>query len=87
MCLCGNVGCLEAFFSGAALARDALAAARSDRSPALAGLLERNGALTAADVAAAAAAGDPVSVIQLIREGGRRVGQVLAGLVSFINPA
>ena len=29
MCSCGNAGCLEALFSGAALARDALAAARS----------------------------------------------------------
>ena len=85
MCTCGNAGCLEAFFGGTALARDALAAARSDRSPELALLLERNGSLTAADVAAAAAAGDPVSVA-LIREGGRRVGQVLAGLVSFFNP-
>jgi glucokinase-like ROK family protein len=85
MCLCGNTGCLEAFFGGSALARDALAAARSDRSPELAVLLERNGTLTAADVAAAAAAGDPVSV-GMIREGGRRVGQVLAGLVSFVNP-
>jgi glucokinase-like ROK family protein len=85
MCLCGNTGCLEAFFGGTALARDALAAARSDRSPELAAMLERGGALTAADVAAAAAAGDPVSVA-MIREGGRRVGQVLAGLVSFFNP-
>jgi glucokinase-like ROK family protein len=84
-CLCGNTGCLEAFFGGNALARDALAAARSDRSPELAALLNRNGTLTAADVAAAAAAGDPVSVA-MIRDGGRRVGQVLAGLVSFVNP-
>ncbi|MET8148670.1 ROK family transcriptional regulator, partial [Actinoplanes sp. NPDC005259] len=36
MCSCGNAGCLEALFSGAALARDALAAARSGESPALA---------------------------------------------------
>ena len=85
MCTCGNTGCLEAFFGGTALARDALAAARSDRSPELAALLERTGALTAADVAAAAALGDPVSVA-MIREGGRRVGQVLASLVSFFNP-
>jgi glucokinase-like ROK family protein len=84
-CQCGNTGCLEAFFGGSALARDALAAARSDRSPELTALLERHGRLTAADVAAAAAAGDPVSV-GMIRDGGRRVGQVLAGLVSFVNP-
>ena len=31
VCSCGNVGCLEALFGGAALARDALAAARSGR--------------------------------------------------------
>lgn len=85
LCTCGNTGCLEAFFGGTALARDALAAARSDRSPELAALLERAGSLTAADVAAAASAGDPVSV-SMIRDGGRRVGQVLAGLVSFFNP-
>jgi glucokinase-like ROK family protein len=85
MCMCGNAGCLEAFFGGAALARDALAAARSERSEELARLLAAHGTLTAADVAAAAAAGDPVSVA-MIRDGGRRVGQVLASLVSFLNP-
>jgi glucokinase-like ROK family protein len=85
ICMCGNTGCLEAFFSGAALARDALAAARSERSEELARLLARAGTLTAADVPAAAANGDPVAV-GMIRDGGRRVGQVLAGLVSFFNP-
>lgn len=85
LCKCGNTGCLEAFFGGHALARDALAAARSDRSEELARLLEARGTLTAAEVAAAASAGDPFSV-GLIRDGGRRVGQVLAGLVSFFNP-
>jgi glucokinase-like ROK family protein len=85
ICMCGNTGCLEAFFGGAALARDALAAARSARSEELARLLARQGTLTAVDVAVAAAAGDPVAVA-MIRDGGRRVGQVLAGLVSFFNP-
>ena len=84
-CLCGNTGCLEAFFGGAALARDALAAARSKRSEELARQLKRTETLTAADVAAAATAGDPIAV-GMIRDGGRRVGQVLAGLVSFFNP-
>lgn len=85
ICMCGNTGCLEAFFGGTALARDAMAAAGSGRSEELARLLERDGRLTAADVAAAAAAGDPVAV-GMVRDGGRRVGQVLAGLVSFFNP-
>ncbi|MFI0355514.1 ROK family protein [Actinomadura sp. 9N407] len=85
MCACGNAGCLEAYFGGAALARDATAAARSGRSPHLAERLAATGELTAQDVADAAAAGDP-DAVRLVREGGRHVGQVLAGLVSFFNP-
>ena len=84
-CACGNTGCLEAFSGGAALARDATAAARSGRSPALAALLEEKGELTAADVGLAVAQGD-AQAVQLIRDSGRHVGQVLAGLVSFFNP-
>ncbi|MDG4796272.1 ROK family protein [Micromonospora sp. WMMD1082] len=86
VCSCGNAGCLEALFSGAALAKDATAAARAGASPALAERLEANGTITALDVAAGAVEGD-VACIQLIREGGRRVGGVLAGLVSFTNPS
>ncbi|WP_127505016.1 ROK family transcriptional regulator [Actinoplanes solisilvae] len=111
VCSCGNTGCLEALFSGFALARDALAAARSGESPALAERLaayqaaaraaagesaadqagdeervEPNITITARDVADGAAEGD-VTCIRLIREGGRRVGGVLATLVSFSNPS
>jgi glucokinase-like ROK family protein len=84
-CACGNTGCLEAFAGGAALARDATAAARSGRSAALAARLEAKGEVTAADIAGAVAEGDAMAV-QLIRDSGRRVGHVLAGLVSFFNP-
>ncbi|GAA1372837.1 MULTISPECIES: ROK family transcriptional regulator [Catellatospora] len=86
VCSCGNIGCLEAVFSGAALAREATAAARSGTSPALAERLATNGVVTAMDVAIAAVEGDVVCV-QLIRDGGRRIGTVLAGLVSFVNPS
>ncbi|MEU5944406.1 ROK family protein [Micromonospora sp. NPDC047465] len=86
MCSCGNLGCLEALFSGAALAKDATAAARAGTSPALAERLAARGAVTARDVAEGAGEGD-VTCIQLIRDGGRRVGGVLAGLVSFTNPS
>ena len=85
-CACGNVGCLEALFGGAALARDALAAARSGASPALAERLAAQGTISAKDVADGAAAGDQ-TCIRLIRDGGQHVGTVLAGLVSFINPS
>ncbi|MFC7492734.1 MULTISPECIES: ROK family transcriptional regulator [unclassified Nocardioides] len=84
-CACGNTGCLEAFSGGAALARDAMAAARSGRSPVLAAVLEANGELTAADVGRAVAEGD-AQAVQLIRDSGRHIGQVLASLVSFFNP-
>jgi glucokinase-like ROK family protein len=84
-CACGNTGCLEAFFGGIALARDALVAGRSGRSEYLANRLAAAGTLTAVDVAEAAEAGDPVAV-GMIRAGGHRVGQVLASLVSFFNP-
>ena len=84
-CACGNTGCLEAFSGGAALARDATAAARTGRYPVLAAMLEDRGELSAADVGRAVEQGDPQAV-QLIRDSGRRVGQVLAGLVSFFNP-
>ena len=86
VCACGNVGCLEAVFSGAALARDALAVARSGASPALAERLAARGGVNARDVADGAAEGD-VACIRLSREGGRRVGGVLAALVSFANPS
>jgi glucokinase-like ROK family protein len=83
LCACGNTGCLEAYFGGAALAREAQTAANS--SPYLAERLAAAGTLTAQDVATAADQGDAAAA-QLIRDGGRRVGVVLAGLVSFFNP-
>lgn len=84
-CACGEVGCLEAYFGGAALARDALTLARSGRSSMLAATLSERGRLTAQDVGEAAAAGD-FAAANLVREGGRRLGHVIASLVSFINP-
>jgi glucokinase-like ROK family protein len=84
-CACGNTGCLEAFSGGAALARDATAAARAGRSPILAELLEQKGELTAADIGIAVSRGD-AQAVQLIRDSGHRIGQVLASLVSFFNP-
>src|SRR3954447_10175820 len=85
VCACGNQGCLEAFFGGAALARDATAAARSGRSSVLAELLQDDGLLTAESVFRGMTRGDTTSVA-LVREGGRRLGGVLASLVSFFNP-
>jgi predicted NBD/HSP70 family sugar kinase len=48
-------------------------------------MLAEKDELTAIDVAHAVAQGDPHAV-QMIRDGGQRVGWVLASLVSFFNP-
>jgi glucokinase-like ROK family protein len=84
-CACGEVGCLEAYFGGSALARDALTLARSGRSTMLAEKLTDGGKLSAQDVGEAATAGD-FAAANLVREGGRRLGHVVASLVSFLNP-
>jgi glucokinase-like ROK family protein len=86
ICRCGMNGCLEALAGGAALARDAEAAARAGRSEILRALLSEKGFLEAADVAVASKHGDPVSV-ELITEAGRLVGQMLTGIVNFFNPS
>ncbi|EID52649.1 ROK family protein [Saccharomonospora xinjiangensis] len=86
VCRCGNTGCLEAHAGGAALARDGLAAAEEGRSPFLADVLAATGTVTAADVSRAAQSGDRVSV-ELLTRAGRLIGNLLATLVSFYNPA
>jgi predicted NBD/HSP70 family sugar kinase len=85
VCACGNVGCLEVFAGGAALARDATAVAREGRSPMLAAMLAERGSLGAEDIGRAATQGDPEAVA-LLRSSGQRIGHVLASLVSFFNP-
>ncbi|SFB92143.1 ROK family transcriptional regulator [Streptomyces aidingensis] len=71
-CRCGNVGCLEAVASGAALA------AR------LTGLGSPAGG--SADVVGLARSGS-VTALKLVRQAGRDIGEVLATAVSFFNPS
>ncbi|MFC8849524.1 MULTISPECIES: ROK family protein [unclassified Micromonospora] len=85
ICACGEAGCLEAYCSDGALVREALAAVDSGRSPALAARLAEAGALTVADVGRATVAGDAAAQA-LVRDAARRLGRVLVGLVSFVNP-
>ncbi|WP_129837696.1 ROK family transcriptional regulator [Streptomyces sp. RFCAC02] len=71
-CRCGNVGCLEAVASGAALA---------------ARLTEQDiPARTSGDVVSLARSGS-VPTLTLVRQAGRRIGEVLATAVSFLNPS
>jgi predicted NBD/HSP70 family sugar kinase len=72
VCECGNLGCLEAVAGGRALAR----AAREQ------GLAAGNGR----DVVALAREQQPAAV-RLVRDAGRRLGQVLAGFVNGLNPS
>jgi len=85
MCHCGNQGCLEFMAAGPAIAAQGTAKAQCGESPFLARRLELNGVITAVDVGEAAAAGDRVAN-EIIRQSGRMIGGVLAGLVNFFNP-
>ncbi|MEU5721422.1 ROK family transcriptional regulator [Micromonospora sp. NPDC047738] len=86
LCGCGQTGCLEAYCGDAALVREAVTAARAGRSTALGDRLAAAGTLTMADVGRAVTDGDPVAQT-LVRDAARRLGQVVVGLVSFVNPA
>ena len=71
-CVCGNVGCIEALASASAIARRLGA--------------ESGGEATIADVRALVARGDP-TVLRLVREAAELIGEVVATLVHFYNPA
>jgi glucokinase-like ROK family protein len=86
VCRCGNIGCLEAVAGGFAIARQAERAAQEGRSPILAGVLERRGRLTAADVAESASHGDAAST-EMLQRAGRLIGTMLAGVVNLLNPS
>lgn len=86
LCRCGRYGCLEAYAGGAALARQAQEAAADLSSPYLARVARRaDHALTAADLAAGAGAGDP-RCLQLLDQAAREIGKAMAGAVNFFNP-
>ena len=72
ICRCGNVGCLEAIAGGRSLARQLAEAGET--------------ATRSRDVVALVLAGDPLAV-RLVRDAGRVLGEVLAGIVNFFNPA
>ncbi|MFI6513011.1 ROK family protein [Streptosporangium sp. NPDC050855] len=72
VCRCGNVGCLEAVAGGAAMATRLRA--------------EGVDAEDSRDVVRLVRAGN-TQAVQLIRQAGREVGDVLASIVNFFNPA
>jgi len=86
LCHCGNKGCLETVAAGPAIAERALVAAQAGKSSILIKHYERNGmVLRAEDVGNAAREGD-ATAIEVIRESGQYIGDVLASLVNFYDP-
>jgi predicted NBD/HSP70 family sugar kinase len=72
VCICGNIGCVEAYAGGWALIRDLRAAS---------GAVE-----TVDNVVALIRAGDP-SAVRLARRAGRILGEATADAVSLLNPS
>ncbi|MBO0872147.1 MAG: ROK family protein [Pseudonocardia sp.] len=83
-CVCGNVGCIEAVASAAAIARRLTESADSAGAAGSAGFT--GGAATIADVRTLVARNDPTAV-GLVREAAGLIGEVVATLVHFYNPA
>lgn len=82
---CGMVGCLEVMASGTAIGRMAHEAVAAGRSPALARLAAEHGELTAAEVDAAADAGDKAAQEILAKVAGY-LGVGLASYINIFNP-
>ncbi|MFF9785256.1 ROK family protein [Streptomyces nigrescens] len=72
VCRCGNIGCLETAAAGWALVQELQDRGREVH--------------TTADVVALTHAGDPHAVA-LVRQAGRAIGEVVADLISVLNPS
>jgi glucokinase len=83
-CTCGSLGCVEAYCSGWAIARDGQALAESGRSPSLARIAESR-AVTSQDVSAAAMDGD-LRAAEVIQDAGFALGAALGNFVNIFNP-
>ncbi len=80
-CDCGQRGCVEAYASGTSIARRAAEAVRGGRGSSLASLRS----VTAADVAAAAAHGDPLAA-EIWDETTAILGSVVTSVVNLFEP-
>lgn len=87
LCACGNKGCLEAMTAGPSITVRAMEAIRNGSSPTLRQIAEsRGGTIRPEDVNAACREGDQAS-LDIIRDSGQMIGDVLASLVNFFNPS
>lgn len=85
-CRCGQVACLEALAGGGALARDGQKAGEQGRSPFLASVVASGRQVNLSDVGQAMDHGDPVAR-ELMTTSAQYVGETLARIVNFFNPA
>ena len=83
LCVCGRTGCLETVASGRALLDEA--ARRADASVELASILRKHGKLVLGDIGSLGTRGDPF-VLELIDRGVRALAEVVASVVSMVNP-
>ncbi|GIH68449.1 sugar kinase [Sphaerimonospora thailandensis] len=72
LCRCGNLDCVDSVASGTAILRDLRAKGRAVRS--------------LADVTALVRAGD-AETMAVVRQAGRRLGEVISGAVNLLNPS
>ncbi len=87
LCACGNKGCLEAMTAGPSIMTRAIEAIRNGSSPVLRQIAEsRGGTIRPEDVNAACREGDQAA-LDIIRDSGQMIGDVLASLVNFFNPS
>jgi glucokinase-like ROK family protein len=86
LCLCGNIGCLEAMAAAPAIVLEAEKCAREGKSPLLTTVLQERGELRMKDVGEAARRGD-YCALTTIRRSGRLIGQTLASAVNILNPS
>lgn len=84
-CNCGGRGCLEALASGTAIARRALREIRQRPDSMLAEVANRNGTLSARDVAAAARRGD-VLARKIFSEAACYLGLGITSIIHLLNP-
>lgn len=83
-CSCGSLGCVEAYCSGWAIARDGQALADSGRSRRLATIAKAR-PITSHDVSDAAGEGDE-RAIEVIRDAGFALGAALGNFINVFNP-
>jgi glucokinase-like ROK family protein len=87
LCACGNKGCLEAMTAGPSITSRAMEAIRNGSSPVLRQITEsRGGKIRPEDVNVACREGDQAA-LDIIRDSGQMIGDVLASLVNFFNPS